>query len=166
MIPGLLLTNRLIQLMRKSIPKLLIILSFLILVTCGNSEKENHQSKDLMLSDSSDIKLEQIDSNLGDPSKGKRLFLQCRACHSLERKEPHKIGPNLYNFFGRKAGSQKKYKYSSQLTESGIMWDYENLDQWLENPQALIPENKMVYVGMRNPQDREDLIAYLLKETQ
>ena len=47
-----------------------------------------------------------------------------------------------------------------------ILWDYDNLDRWLENPQALIPENKMVYVGMRNPKDREDLIAYLLIETQ
>jgi cytochrome c len=52
------------------------------------------------------------------------------------------------------------------LSNSGIVWDYQYLDLWLENPQSLIPENKMVYVGMRKKRDREDLIAYLLIETQ
>ena len=58
------------------------------------------------------------------------------------------------------------FKYSDALSNSGIVWDYQYLDLWLENPQSLIPENKMVYVGMRKKRDREDLIAYLLIETQ
>ena len=133
---------------------------------CGKKEEQNETASIQASTDKTNI-LSDIKSDFsGDPAKGKRMYLQCRACHSLKKGEPHKIGPNLYNFYGKQAGSQAKFNYSSELLDSQILWDYDNLDRWLENPQALIPENKMVYVGMRNPKDREDLIAYLLIETQ
>ena len=151
--------------MKLTTSKIISVILIFSLSSCGQSEKEI-----VTIHESEEILKPEIEAGLrknysGDPSKGKRLFLQCRACHSLRKGEPHKIGPNLYNFFGKKAGSQEKFKYSSELTASVIIWDYENLDLWLENPQAMIPANKMVYVGMRNPQDRKDLIAYLLEET-
>jgi len=152
--------------MKKINPKLFLFLFILILAACGKDEQGNETINVQPSLDKNQILSNLKDDFSGDPAKGKRLYLQCRACHSLKKGEPNKIGPNLYNFYGKQAGSQERFNYSSELLDSQILWDYDNLDRWLENPQALIPENKMVYVGMRNPKDREDLIAYLLIETQ
>ena len=152
--------------MKKINPKLFLVLFILILTACGKDEQGNETINVQPSLDKNQILSNLKDDFSGDPAKGKRLYLQCRACHSLKKGEPNKIGPNLYDFYGKQAGSQERFNYSSELLDSQILWDYDNLDRWLENPQALIPENKMVYVGMRNPKDREDLIAYLLIETQ
>lgn len=152
--------------MKNITPKIFLMLIVLTVGACGKKEEQNETASIQASTDKTNI-LSDIKSDFsGDPAKGKRLYLQCRACHSLKKGEPHKIGPNLYNFYGKQAGSQERFNYSSELLDSQILWDYDNLDRWLENPQALIPENKMVYVGMRNLKDREDLIAYLLIETQ
>ena len=151
--------------MKKSIHKILVFTLSIHLFACGDAKQEIEANPDPdryqnQTSMSVNIAVQ------GDSDRGKKLYLQCRACHSLKKGEPHKIGPNLYDFYNRSAGDKDNFKYSEALMNSGIVWDYKNLDLWLENPQALIPENKMVYVGMRNPKDREDLMAYLLIETQ
>ena len=152
--------------MKNTTSKVFLILIILSISACGKDEQQNESATLQSSIDKTKILSDLKIDFSGDPAKGKRLFLQCRACHSLKKGEPHKIGPNLYNFYGKKAGNQEKFNYSAELLDADILWDYENLDQWLENPQRLIPENKMVYVGMKNPKDREDLIAYLLVETQ
>ena len=96
----------------------------------------------------------------GDLERGRKLYLQCRACHSLKENEPHKIGPNLFKIIGSTAGSMKGYNYSDAFSKSEIVWTIENLDLWLEKPYEIIPGNKMVFSGMRKQEDRNDLIAY------
>lgn len=100
-----------------------------------------------------------------DPEKGKVLFLQCRACHSLESGGANKVGPNLHGVFGRKAGLAPGFSYSEVVTQSGIVWSAETLDQWLARPSDFLPGNRMVFVGIRKPEDRANLIAYLKRET-
>ena len=100
-----------------------------------------------------------------DPDKGQVLFLQCRACHSLEAAGGNKVGPNLYGVFGRKAGLAPGYAYSEAFTQATIVWSDETLDQWLIRPSDLLPGNRMVFVGIRKPEDRANLIAYLKRET-
>lgn len=100
-----------------------------------------------------------------DPEKGKVLFLQCRACHSLEVGGANKVGPNLHGFMGRKAGLAPGFSYSEAVTQSGIVWSPDALDQWLARPSDFLPGNRMVFVGIRIPQDRANLIAYLKRET-
>jgi cytochrome c len=100
-----------------------------------------------------------------DPEKGKVLFLQCRACHSLEAGGANKVGPNLHGFMGRKAGLAPGFSYSEAVTQSGIVWSAEALDHWLERPSEFLPGNRMVFVGIRKPEDRANLIAYLKRET-
>ncbi|MEZ5565305.1 MAG: cytochrome c family protein [Gammaproteobacteria bacterium] len=99
-----------------------------------------------------------------DPAKGKVQFLQCRACHSLEAAGPNKVGPNLHGLFGKKAGFAPGFNYSDALKNSGVVWSAETLDHWFERPSELIPGNHMVFVGIRNPGDRANLIAYLKQE--
>jgi cytochrome c len=100
-----------------------------------------------------------------DPEKGKVLFLQCRACHGLAAAEGNKVGPNLHGFLGRKAGLAPGFSYSEAVTQSGIVWTPETLDQWLARPSDFLPGNRMVFVGIRKPEDRANLIAYLQRET-
>jgi len=100
-----------------------------------------------------------------DAEKGKVLFLQCRSCHSLEAGGANKVGPNLHGIFGRKAGLAPGFSYSDVVAQSDITWTAETLSSWLDRPSEFLPGNRMVYVGMRNPVDRANLIAYLQQET-
>jgi cytochrome c len=100
-----------------------------------------------------------------DPEKGKVLFLQCRSCHSLESGGANKVGPNLWGVFGRKAGLAPGFEYSDVLAKSSIVWSAETLDQWLSRPSDFLPGNRMVFVGIRKPEDRANLIAYVKRET-
>ena len=100
-----------------------------------------------------------------DLKRGKTLFLQCRACHSLGDGEAHKVGPNLYGVFGRNAGLAPGFAYSEAVTSADISWSPETLDQWLARPSDFLPGNRMVFIGVKKPQDRANLIAYLQQET-
>ena len=100
-----------------------------------------------------------------DPEKGKVLFLQCRACHSLEQGGANKVGPNLYGVFGRKAGLAPGFAYSDAVLQSDIVWSAETLNDWLARPSDFLAGNRMVFVGIREPDDRANLIAYLQRET-
>lgn len=100
-----------------------------------------------------------------DIERGQTLFLQCRACHSLDEGEPHKVGPNLHGMFGREAGQAPGFDYSEALLESPIVWEPEALDDWLERPSDFLPGNRMVFIGVRSPADRANLIAYLQQAT-
>lgn len=97
----------------------------------------------------------------GDPAKGEKVFRKCKTCHSMEAGK-HKIGPSLAGIVGRQAGTVEGYtKYSDALKGSGITWDEDNLEAFLEKPKEHIPGNKMTFPGLRKEDDREDVIAYL-----
>ena len=101
----------------------------------------------------------------GDP--GARVWLQCRACHTVKKGEPNKVGPNLYGLFGAKAGTlQPQFHYSESLKASGVIWNAKTLDRWITNPAAHIKGNRMAYAGNPNAKDREALIAYLMRVTK
>ena len=100
-----------------------------------------------------------------DVKRGQTLFLQCRACHSLEAGEPHKVGPNLHGMFGSKAGVAPGFDYSPALQEADVVWTPEALDEWLERPSEYLPGNRMVFIGVKKPADRANLIAYLQQAT-
>lgn len=100
----------------------------------------------------------------GDPAKGKRVFAQCMTCHAVQEGR-NNVGPSLYQIVGRESGSVAGFKYSAANSGSDVVWTEENLFEYLENPQAFIPGTIMVFPGLRSPQDRADVIAYLKNPT-
>jgi cytochrome c len=97
----------------------------------------------------------------GNPENGKRVAGLCRSCHSFEKGGPNMTGPNLYGVYGKAAGVHPDYSHSQALKSAGITWDAQTLDKWVENPRQLVPGNKMTFAGIKKPQDRVDLVAYL-----
>lgn len=102
---------------------------------------------------------------LGDAARGERLYRDCASCHAVGEGAAHRVGPHLNNLFGRKAGSMSDYsRYSKGLVRAGadgMVWDYDTLDAYLDNPKSLVSDTRMSYRGMKDAQDRADLMAYL-----
>jgi len=103
--------------------------------------------------------------NTADLANGEAKFALCRSCHTIAPGGANMTGPNLHGVFGTKAASNPKYKYSDALTASNIVWDAEQLYQWLANPKTFMPGTKMTFAGLNDSKDRIDLIAWLMVET-
>jgi len=94
----------------------------------------------------------------GNAETGKQLFQKrCTGCHTFDS---NKEGPRLRGVLGRKAGSVTEFSYSNELKAAHIIWDEGSLDQWLANPDAVIPDNDMAF-HVSNPQERADIIQFL-----
>jgi cytochrome c len=100
----------------------------------------------------------------GDPAKGEKVFAKCKACHTTEAGK-NRVGPSLAGLFGRTSGTAEGFKYSDAMKNAGVVWDDETLSKYLESPKGFIEGNKMAFPGLKDQQDREDVIAYLKQAT-
>jgi cytochrome c len=98
----------------------------------------------------------------GDAAKGAKLFkTKCSQCHTVNAAEGNKQGPNLHGVLGREAGTVEGFSYTKANSESGIKWDEQHLFQYLLDPKKYVPGTKMVFAGLKKPEERADLIAFL-----
>jgi len=100
--------------------------------------------------------------NTADLANGEAKFAMCAACHSIAPDGPNMTGPHLHGVVGRKAGSVADYNYSDAVKNAGFTWDAARLDTWLTDPKADLPGTKMTFIGLKDPKDRADVIAYLM----
>jgi cytochrome c len=100
----------------------------------------------------------------GDAAKGETVFNKCKACHSVDEPK-NKVGPNLVGLFGRHAGTVEGFKYSQAMKDSGITWDEQTLAAYLADPRGYVKGNRMAFVGLKNPEDVANVIAYLKQAT-
>lgn len=96
---------------------------------------------------------------------GRRLFRRCGSCHTINEAGSHRVGPNLYGMFGSEAGSAENFNYSQVLRDADFVWTPEQLDAWLANPREFLPGNRMSFVGLRDAEERRNVIGYLMYET-
>lgn len=96
-----------------------------------------------------------------DLDNGQAKFAICKTCHNVAKGAGNMTGPDLYDVFGKKAGTSPGFVYSDGLKALGVTWDTASLDKWITNPHAMVPGTKMTYIGMSSAKDRTDLIAYL-----
>ena len=100
--------------------------------------------------------------NEGDYEAGRRVFAQCRSCHTIEEGGPNRVGPNLHGVFDRHIGAVDGFNYSQAVQDADFEWDPDHLDHWLANPQSFLPGNRMAFAGVRDETQRKNLITYVL----
>lgn len=102
---------------------------------------------------------------IGDAVRGAKVFHTCTSCHQIGDGAQHRVGPHLNGIFGRAAGAfSQEYKYSKGLLRegaAGLVWDLAALDAYIENPKALVSDTRMNFRGIKAPEKRADLLAYL-----
>jgi len=99
----------------------------------------------------------------GDAAKGEKVFRMCSACHTADA-ATNRVGPYLKGVVGRKAATAEGYSYSSAMKakgDAGLVWTEANIDAYLADPRGFVPNNKMAFAGLKKPEDRADVIAYL-----
>jgi len=143
---------------------------FFLNLSCGGGEKSKKNEQELEFN----IKKSTKETSTGtaatipqsDNKLGRRVFLLCAACHNVVKGEPHKVGPNLNGFFGKKAGMKSDFVYSEELKNKGIIWSEETIREWLENPASYVPGTKMAFIGVKKKEQQDALIAYLKEVTK
>jgi cytochrome c len=96
-----------------------------------------------------------------DVAAGKTSFNKCMACHSIGEGAKNKVGPELNGLDGRKSGSAEGYSYSDANKNSGITWNESQFKEYIKDPKAKIPGTKMIFPGIKNEKEINDLWAFL-----
>jgi len=100
-----------------------------------------------------------------DAQKGQMVFNMCLPCHSIGPGAQTKVGPGLNGLDGRHSGSAPGFDYSDANKDSGIVWNEATFKNYIQNPQGVIPGTKMIFPGVKNEQQVNDLWAYLSQFT-
>jgi cytochrome c2 len=97
--------------------------------------------------------------------KGERVFLKCFSCHTLDPATSNLPGPNLVGIIGRGTASLPGFNYSPAMRtfagRNGI-WTAEKLDRYIIDPMGIVPGTTMAFPGIRDPNERRELIAYFV----
>src|SRR6516164_11491456 len=102
----------------------------------------------------------------GNTARGQRVFAACAACHSLQS-DQNMTGPSLAGIWNRKAGTLASFsRYSPAMKSANIEWNEKMLDEWIADPQHVIPGNQMTFAGIKDAKQRADLIAFLKQAAQ
>ena len=97
----------------------------------------------------------------GNIAAGEMSFKKCMACHSIGETGKNMVGPVLNGLKGRKSGSVPGYNYSDANKNSGIVWDEATFKEYINDPKVKIPRTKMVFPGIKNEKESEDLWSFL-----
>ena len=97
----------------------------------------------------------------GDVAAGQVVFKKCAPCHAVGEGAKNKVGPELNGLDGRHSGEAPSYSYTAANKNSGIVWNDETFKEYIKDPRAKIPGTKMVFPGIKNEKEADDLWSYL-----
>lgn len=95
------------------------------------------------------------------PEDGAKVARKCVACHTFDKDAGNRVGPNLWGVIGGPVAHREDFRYSKAMEEHGGEWTYEALSEYLEQPRSYIPGNKMTFAGLKKPEERAAIIAYM-----
>ena len=121
--------------------------------SAGEQEKDTGPSFDALLAEAS-------------PEDGAKVFRKCQACHTADKDGKNLTGPLLYDVIGRQVASEAGFNYTNAMKDHGGEWTYDRLNEYLTNPQGVVPGTKMSFAGLPKPKDRASVIAYLREHTE
>ena len=96
---------------------------------------------------------------------GARLFKRCQACHTLDEGGRNRVGPNMWDVFGQKAGHRTDFNYSKAMAASEVIWTEETMAAYIANPREFMPGNRMAFAGLRKEEDQQAVVAYIKAKT-
>lgn len=96
-----------------------------------------------------------------DAANGEDVFKKCRTCHQVGETAKNAVGPQLNGIVGRKSGTVEGFNYSDANKSSGVTWDKSTFLNYIKDPRAAMPGNKMAFAGVKDEKDAADLFAYL-----
>ena len=96
-----------------------------------------------------------------DAAKGAIVFHKCMPCHRIGPGATTLVGPELNGLDGRHSGSVPGYAYSDANKKSGVVWNEANFKKYISKPQAMIPGTKMIFAGIDNQHQIDNLWAYV-----
>jgi cytochrome c len=100
-----------------------------------------------------------VSAQEGDLAAGEKVFKRCAVCHIVTEAK-NKVGPSLHGVFGRPAGTVEGFKYSDAMKNSGIVWSEETIAEYVANPKAYVPKNRMAFPGLKKQDDITNQLAY------
>jgi cytochrome c len=96
-----------------------------------------------------------------DADKGAQIAKQCQACHTFTKGGPNMVGPNMWGVVGGPHAHKSDFAYSDAMRKFPGTWDFESINSFIANPQKYLPGTKMGFAGLKKPQERADVIAWL-----
>ena len=96
-----------------------------------------------------------------DAAAGEQVFKKCAICHAIGEGAKNKVGPELNGLDGRHSGTAPGYSYSEANKKSGVVWAKDTFEKYINDPRAMIPGTKMIFPGIKDPKEVENLWAYV-----
>ena len=140
-----------------------MILLVILLTACGGGGESNTVSAPSIKTETAPIV--KTASKATPMERGAKLYKRCRACHTLEEGGKHKVGPNLWDIYGAKAGAKEGFNYSKAMAASDIIWDDTTMDAYIKKPSEFMKGGRMSFVGIKKQEDRDALFLYLKAQT-
>jgi len=140
----------------------LFLLPFFV-ISCGGNESSSTPPP--VQKTAQTVPVTTVSRTLTPLERGAKIYKRCKACHTLDEGGKHRVGPNLWNIYGSKAGSKDGFSYSKAMAASDIIWNEETMDGYITKPSSFMKGNRMSFIGLKKQEDRDAVQLYIRKKT-